>query len=84
MEYLEWLVKRIRQLRPEASYQPTIQIDVYGTIGQAFGAHNISGMADYLEVLEETAKPFKLRIEVRWTPVTAIPRSNACLNSLPK
>ncbi|MDI9461620.1 MAG: methylaspartate ammonia-lyase [Saccharofermentanales bacterium] len=63
VDYLQWLVKRIRQLRPEASYQPVIQIDVYGTIGQAFGTHNISGMADYLEVLEETVKPFKLRIE---------------------
>ena len=36
---------------------------VYGTIGEAFGDDNFAAMADYLADLEETAKPFQLRIE---------------------
>ena len=47
-EYVAWLRDRI---------------DVYGTIGAAFGNHNYAAMADYLAVLEQTAKPFHLRIE---------------------
>ncbi len=63
LDYLCWLSKRIREIKPDESYQPIIQIDVYGTIGMAFGCANIETMADYLERLEEAAKPFKLRIE---------------------
>ena len=38
-------------------------IDVYGTIGAAFGNDNYKAMADYMARLEEAAKPFHLRIE---------------------
>ncbi|HHV42526.1 MAG TPA: methylaspartate ammonia-lyase [Clostridiaceae bacterium] len=80
-EYLHWLVKRIREIRPEESYQPIIQIDVYGTIGLAFGVHNISRIADYLAELEEIVKPFKLRIE---GPIDAGDRDSQikCLSEL--
>lgn len=62
-EYVAWLRDRIMELRAEDDYMPIMHIDVYGTIGQAFGDDNFVGMADYIAELEETAKPFKLRIE---------------------
>ena len=40
-----------------------MHIDVYGTIGQIFGNNNYKAMADYIEKLGNTAKPFHLRIE---------------------
>ncbi len=62
-EYVEWLRDRIIALRPTEDYAPVMHIDVYGTIGQAFGNENFKAMADYIATLEEAAKPFKLRIE---------------------
>ncbi len=62
-EYVEWLRDRIIALRPTKDYAPVMHIDVYGTIGQAFGNENFKAMADYIATLEEAAKPFKLRIE---------------------
>lgn len=63
LEYVKWLRDRIMALRQDESYQPVLHIDVYGTIGMAFGVNNYKEMADYIETLVETAKPFKLRIE---------------------
>lgn len=63
LEYVGWLRDRILTLRPEESYAPVLHIDVYGTIGQAFGNNNYEAMADYLGSLAEAAKPFRLRIE---------------------
>ena len=63
LEYVGWLRDRILTLRPEESYAPVLHIDVYGTIGQAFGNTNYEAMADYLGSLAEAAKPFRLRIE---------------------
>ncbi len=63
LEYVKWLRNRIQQLAPTAEYKPTLHIDVYGTIGMAFGVNNYKGMADYIETLVEAAKPYKLRIE---------------------
>ena len=62
-EYVCWLRDRILKLRSCEGYQPIFHIDVYGTIGQAFGDDNYTAMADYLAELEEAAKPFHLRIE---------------------
>lgn len=62
-EYVAWLRDRIQELRPTEDYTPIMHIDVYGTIGQAFGDDNFVGMADYIADLEQVAKPFKLRIE---------------------
>lgn len=63
LEYVGWLRDRILTLRPEESYAPVLHIDVYGTIGQAFGNNNYEAMADYFGSLAEAAKPFRLRIE---------------------
>ena len=62
-EYVGWLRDRILKLRSDESYNPVMHIDVYGTIGAAMGNDNYTGMADYLQQLEEIAKPFHLRIE---------------------
>ena len=62
-EYVEWLRKRILEFRTDESYSPIMHIDVYGTIGAAFGNNNYKDMADYIEQLGKIAKPFKLRIE---------------------
>ncbi len=61
-KYVEWLRDRVKHLGGE-EYMPTFHIDVYGTIGAAFGVDNYTAMADYIQTLEEAAKPFKLRIE---------------------
>ena len=62
-EYICWLRDRILKLRTSEDYLPVFHIDVYGTIGQAFGDDNFVAQADYLAELEEAAKPFHLRIE---------------------
>ncbi|MCF0151299.1 MAG: methylaspartate ammonia-lyase [Firmicutes bacterium] len=61
--YVAWLRDRILQHRMSEDYNPIFHIDVYGTIGAAFGNNNYKEMADYLAKLEELAKPFHLRIE---------------------
>lgn len=62
-KYVEWLRNRILQWRSSDDYCPVFHIDVYGTIGAVFGNNNYTAMADYIQKLEEIAKPFKLRIE---------------------
>lgn len=62
-EYIAWLRDRILNNRKDAEYSPVMHIDVYGTIGAAFGNNNYKEMADYIEKLGKIAKPFKLRIE---------------------
>ena len=63
LEYVGWLKQRIEKLRLVDSYVPILHLDVYGTIGQIFGCNNYNAMADYLALLAEKAKPFKLRVE---------------------
>ncbi len=62
-DYVAWLRDRILNNRSNTAYTPVMHIDVYGTIGAAFGNNNYKKMADYIEKLGEIAKPFKLRIE---------------------
>ena len=62
-EYVAWLRDRILTNRTDEKYLPVFHIDVYGTIGAAFGNTNYKEMADYIERLGEIAKPFHLRIE---------------------
>ena len=63
MDYVAWLRDRILNNRTDENYYPVMHMDVYGTIGAAFGNNNYKAMADYIEKLGEIAKPFKLRIE---------------------
>ncbi|MBP3304631.1 MAG: methylaspartate ammonia-lyase [Oscillospiraceae bacterium] len=62
-EYVAWLRDRILNNRTDPGYSPVMHMDVYGTIGAAFGNNNYKEMADYIEELGRIAKPFKLRIE---------------------
>ncbi len=62
-EYIAWLRDRILANRASEDYAPVMHIDVYGTIGAAFGNNNYKAMADYIEELGKIAKPFHLRIE---------------------
>lgn len=62
-EYVAWLRERILAHRADETYSPILHIDVYGTIGAAFGNNNYKEMADYIEELGKIAQPFKLRIE---------------------
>lgn len=62
-EYVAWLRDRILNFRSSEDYAPVMHIDVYGTIGAAFGNNNYKAMADYIEEIGKIAKPFKIRIE---------------------
>jgi len=62
VDYLYWLSKRIGYLAKNESYNPTIHIDVYGTIGIAFD-NDIQRIIKYFKDLERAATPYKLRIE---------------------
>ncbi len=61
-KYVSWVRDRIFEMRRDISYNPVLQFDVYGTIGQAFNS-DIDKCADYLVELEQIAAPFQLRIE---------------------
>ncbi|NLL81053.1 MAG: methylaspartate ammonia-lyase [Tissierellia bacterium] len=62
LAYVEWLRDRVNQYKTTEDYNPIFHIDVYGTIGDAFD-NDTKVMADYLQTLEEAAKPYALRIE---------------------
>ena len=47
-EYVAWLRDRILAMRQDENYLPVFHIDVYGTIGAAFGNNNYKAMADYI------------------------------------
>lgn len=61
-DYVAWLRDRINKYKTTDDYAPILHIDVYGTIGEAFGNDTMK-MADYLEELEKIAAPYHLRIE---------------------
>lgn len=63
LEYVKWLRDRILTKRTDESYNPVFHLDLYGTIGAAFGDFNFSAMADYIAKVEQAAKPFHVRIE---------------------
>lgn len=63
LEYVKWLKHRVETLRSCESYQPAFHIDVYGTIGEAFGNDQFAEMASYIQTLEAAAAPFRLHIE---------------------
>jgi methylaspartate ammonia-lyase len=66
IEYASWLSGRILSLR-EPDYNPTIHLDVYGTIGELFDLQ-ISEIAQFMGRLSDVCKPFPLMVE---TPIIA-------------
>jgi methylaspartate ammonia-lyase len=65
-EYVEWLRDRVVRYGGDG-YDPIIHLDVYGMVGEICD-HDIGRMATYIQTLQETAAPYRLRIE---TPVDA-------------
>ncbi|MBN2206573.1 MAG: methylaspartate ammonia-lyase [Candidatus Aminicenantes bacterium] len=61
-DYIVWLADRIRKVRTDPAYVPTLHIDVYGTIGLIRGLDPVR-VADYLATLEPAAAEFPLYIE---------------------
>jgi methylaspartate ammonia-lyase len=61
VDYLGWVRDRVLALRARPDYVPTLHLDVYGTVGAAFG--DPERVADYLAKLGEVAAPFRLRVE---------------------
>jgi methylaspartate ammonia-lyase len=66
MEYARSISRRIQEVGAP-DYRPRIHLDLYGTLGDLFGA-DLEGLADYLARLGEAVKPFDLLIE---SPVIA-------------
>lgn len=61
LEYVSWLRRRVKELGGE-SYRPILHIDVYGTLGLAFGL-DLGRICSYLGRLEQAAAPLRLRLE---------------------
>ena len=56
LDYARWLKTRIQAIG-SPDYRPTIHLDVYGTIGEAFQL-NLPRIAEYLGSLEGACAPF--------------------------
>lgn len=61
-EYLGWLKDRVQELKTVPDYLPDFQVDVYGTIGEAFD-NDIAKIGDYAGELAKIVAPHKLLIE---------------------
>lgn len=66
LEYAQWLTGRVKKIGG-AAYQPTLHLDVYGTMGEAFDC-DPKKTADFLEKMYEVTRPYRLIIE---SPVIA-------------
>lgn len=62
LDYVKWLVNRIKELKGEEEYKPVIHLDVYGTIGEAFD-NDIDKVVRYIKDLKKAAGSYKLRVE---------------------
>lgn len=61
-DYLLWLKNRVAEIRVDEDYVPNFHVDVYGTIGQAFG-NDVARMGEYVRELTELVAPHALAIE---------------------
>lgn len=66
LEYASWVRDRIQKIG-QPGYKPTIHLDVYGTIGQAF-SNNMQAIIEFLKRLSNAVEPFDLALE---TPIIA-------------
>lgn len=62
VDYVRWVRRRVVALSADPAYRPVLHLDVYGTIGLAFGG-DVDRIADYLLHLESVAAPLPLRVE---------------------
>lgn len=68
--YVDWIRERILVHRDGPDYEPTLHLDCYGTLGEAFPS--LPDCAHFIARLGELAAPLRLRIE---QPVQAGSRS---------
>jgi methylaspartate ammonia-lyase len=62
-EYVTWLVERAQELGPE-EYRPRLHLDVYGVLGEVFGApYDRPAVVDYVQSLAAAADDHPLQIE---------------------
>jgi methylaspartate ammonia-lyase len=61
VDYVTWLVERIRSVSSDPAYLPVLHLDVYGQIGVVAGG--TARTADILQRLESAARPHQLRVE---------------------
>jgi len=61
-DYVRWVRERVFRLRRDPNYLPLIHLDVYGTLGVAFGG-DTERIATYLARLAAVAAPLQLRVE---------------------
>lgn len=61
LEYVAWVRERILRLGDD-DYDPTIHLDLYGTVGLAFGG-SLPEIAGFLARLGQAAAPFRFRAE---------------------
>lgn len=61
-DYLVWLKGRVAELKVDPDYMPDFQVDVYGTIGEAFN-NDVQKIGDYVKELTELVAPHRLLIE---------------------
>jgi methylaspartate ammonia-lyase len=66
LDYIRWLVQRINKIR-EPDYCPTIALDIYGILGEAF-ALDIPKISDFIGIMRDACLPFELVLE---TPLIA-------------
>jgi len=62
LEYVSWVVRRIKQLAKQDDYFPRLHFDVYGMVGLEFGL-NSDAVADFLGAAEKRAGCLPLCIE---------------------
>jgi len=62
VEYIEWLVQRVAQLRTSPDYVPVIHLDLYGQLGVVAGG-DIATAVEILHRMEAAAGAHELRIE---------------------
>ena len=60
LQYIQWLTQRIAKLG-QSGYLPTLHVDVYGTLGEAFP--ETDELVSYLLKLGEASSPHPLRVE---------------------
>jgi methylaspartate ammonia-lyase len=70
MDYVHWVVQRIKKLGA-VDYHPTIHLDLYGILGEAF-AMDIAQIAQFIGTMQEACTPFPLIVE---TPIIADSRN---------
>ncbi len=59
--YVDWIRERVLTHRDGPDYEPTLHLDCYGTLGEAFPS--LPACARYIARLGELATPLRLRIE---------------------